>query len=881
MSREKDVRIAFLLVRIAALLVPRARREEWRREWMAELDAWEAAGRPLMGSALGAFPHALWLTCEDWTMRMGRLGTDLRVVTRTLFRRPLFTLAVTATLMIGVGPTIAVFSVVEAVLLRPLPYPESHRILALGEVDDAGSLGNTGFTTAWDWRERMASFSELSVIRTSSGTLTGAGDPEPLAGMRVSWNYFDLIRVQPALGRDFLPEEDRAGAARVVLLSHGLWERRFGSDRSIVGKAITLGGNDFTVVGVMPRGYEDVPSATYYAPAEYWLPIQYQVGAGDACRTCRHLRVLARLAPGVSLESARTELAGVMDALIADHPADYPRARAAAEPLHDVVVGPVRTPLRVLLGAVGFVLLIACANVASLMLSRASEQMHEVALRSALGASRSDLMAHAGVQCVLLATAGCTAGAALGAGGARLLVALAPSGVLDPDQLRLHGPVVAFALGVTLLTTLVVGVAPVLYGSRAHPAAALKDEGRTSAGRGRHRARAFLVVADVAVALLLLSGVGLTLRSLVGVLRVDPGFDPSNVARVVVSPSGPQYGDDAAVLAFHRQVLDNVRALPSVASAGLASQVPLGGDYDRIGLDIEGRVIPDAARHPEAERYLVAGDYLETMRSPFLEGRVLLESDDENAPYVVLVNETFARRWFPAGDAVGSRIRPGRQDNPWRTIVGVVGDVRHYALEQPAEPQIYVPQPQWPSGFMTLVVRTRGESTELLAGLREAVWSVDRDIPVSGMTTFDALIATATAQRRFVLGLLGVFAAAALLLTGVGIYGLLSNDVVQRKREIGIRVALGAGYGEVFRFVVVRGLSLSLVGVGAGLIAALGLTRFLEGLLYGVEPTDPLTLAAVACLMLGVALMASWPPARRAMRLDASTTLASESSRSR
>ena len=868
--------LAGAILRAAGRLVPRDRRDEWLREWEAELGAWREAGRGTTGSALGAFPHATVLFMEGWTMTIERWARDLRVAARTLLRRPLFTLSVAATLAIGIGATLAVFTVVEAVLLRPLAYPDGDRILALGEANDDGSLGTTSFANAWDWRERSHSFAAMAMLRTSGATLTGEGDPEQLAGVRVSWSYFDVLGVHPELGRDFTADEDHADAERVILLSHGLWARRFGSDPTILGRPITLTGTDYTVVGVMPAGFEDLAAGLYYETPDYWMPLRYELDGPSSCRTCRHLRVVGRLASGVTLEGARTELAGIARALVAEHPQDYAKASAVLDPLHDQVTGPVRGALWVLLGAVSFVLLIACANVASLLLSRAIDQRREVALRSALGASRTDLVGRTVVECLLLALAGGGVGMLLGTLAAHVLVAFAPPSVQGIAQVRLDGVVVAFALAVTLLTALLFGLAPVLQGSRANPAAALKEGGRSSAGRGHHRTRGFLVVADVAVAIVLLTGVGLTLRSFVGVLSVDPGFDPSNTIEMNVSAVGPQYGPNEAVRAFFGNVLARVRAVPGVRSVGLATQVPLGGNFDRVGVEIEGRPEPNPSLAPDAERYAIDGDYLATMRIPVMKGRGLTEADREDAPFVVLVNETFADRLFPDGDAIGRRIRFGADDDPWRAIVGVVGDVRHYALEEPAEPQLYVPEAQWTSSYMVLVARTQRDPAQTLDGIRHAVWSVDRDIPVSGIATFDDLISRATAQRRFVLGLLSAFAGAALLLTMVGIYGLLSFHVAQRTREIGIRVALGAGGTDVLRMVVGEGMTLTLMGVGAGLAGALGLTRFLAGMLFGVHPIDPLTLAAVSALMLGVSLVACGLPARRATRVHAPAALSAD-----
>ena len=864
------------LLRAASLLVPRARRRDWLKEWHAELSAWREAGRPTTGSAMGALPHAMWLFREGWTMRADRTWQDLRVAVRGLARRPMFVLTVVGTLGLGIGGVVAVFGVARAALLRPLPYPGGENVVVLGEPQDDGSLGTTSFATVADWQDRSRSFTDISMIRGWSVVLTGEGDPEQVGALRVSSSFFDVLGVQPMLGRGFLADEDDPAAERVVVLAHGLWQRRFGGDVAIVGRSVTLTGLDYTVIGVMPETFEPLVSAAFYGPAEIWSPLRYRATDSFACRTCRHLRAVGRIAPEADLPRARAELGAITRALANEHPADYWNPGAVVRTLRDHLAGPVRLAIQVLFAAVVFVLLIASANVASLVLARSTARRREASLRTALGASRGTLVAQALTECVLLALLGGAAGVMLGAWGTGLLAGAAPAGVPGLEHVGLDAGLAGFGLSLALVTAVVFGVGPAVHGSRTDPGDALKEGERTSPTRALRRTRAALVVADVALSLVLLVGVGLTLRSFVTVLAVDPGFDPEDVVVTPVNAIGPAYDEGPAILAFHREVLRRVRELPGVEAAGLSSQVPLGGSFDRYGLAVEGQPIEDPARALDAERYVVGGDYLGALGIPLLRGRALGEEDREDTTPVALVNESLARRFWPDGDALGERIRLGGDDDPWLTIVGVVGDVRHYRLEDPPNLQAYVPQPQLATSYMTLAVRAPADRAPAVAEIRRAVWAVDAGVPVPEVTALEAVVSAATAQRRFVLGLLSVFAGLALVLTMVGIYGILAYHVELRRREIGIRVALGAARGDVFRLVVVRGLGLTGAGVTLGLVGALALTRFLSGMLFGVEPTDPLTLGSVTALMFAVSFLACWLPARRAAGLHAPLALSGE-----
>lgn len=865
------------LVRVAALLVPRSGRAEWRREWEAELAAWREAGRSTTGSAMGAFPHALWLCWEGWTMKIEQLGRNLRLAARTLVRRPLFMLAVVATLALGLGATVSVFSVVHAVLLRPLPFPEGDRIVVVAEPDANGEPGPVSHGTVVDWRVRSGSFEALAAVRGWQATLTDEGDPEQVPALRTNAKFFDVVGVRPELGRAFRADEDLEGAERVVVLSHALWQRRFGGDPEIVGRPITLTGLDYMVVGVMPADFEPLISELYFQRAALWAPLRY-AGSDDAdCRTCRHLRAFARLRPDVPLRTAQVEMGEIQRELAGMHPDAYDDRGVRLVPLASEVAGPVRRALWLLLGAVSFVLLIACANVASLVLARASGQRREVALRAALGAGRAHLMGQRLAECLLLAAVGGTLGVVLGGWGTRILVALAPADVPGLDHVALDPPVLAFAVAATALSAVLFGIVPVLQASGVGPGEALKEGGRGVVGGRSRRLRDALVVLDVAVAIVLLVGVGLTLQSFVRVLRVDPGFDPEGVVKMEVNALGPEYEEEGPVLGFYREVERRIASLPGVEAVGLVSQVPMGGSFDRVGIAVEGHE-ESPSGWPSPERYVVQGDYFRAMRIPLLAGRALGPRDNEGdeSPFVVMINDTFARTFFPGESPIGGRLKMGSENAPWRTIVGVVGDVRHYRLEDAPNPQLYVPEAQWASGYMNLVVRTRGEPAAVIDAARQEVWAVDRGIPVPGVATMDEVVAHHTARRRFVLSLLSTFATVALVLAMAGIYGLLAYHVAQRTHEIGVRVALGAARSDVFRLIVREGMSLTLVGVALGLLGALGLTRYLSSMLFDVEPTDPLTLLGVAGLTAAVAFVACSLPARRATRLDAPVVLSIE-----
>ncbi|HUE83018.1 MAG TPA: ABC transporter permease [Pyrinomonadaceae bacterium] len=793
---------------------------------------------------------------------------DLRYGARMLLKRPGFTLAAVITLALGIGANTAIFSVVNAVLLRPLPYPESDRLVMVSTKETDGVLGNTGYTTFVDWRERSNAFEHLAVIRRGGGTLTGLGEPEVIEGLRVSANYFRLLGVSPALGRDFQFEEDRPSTRFVVIISQSLWQRRFNSDPNILGKPLVLSDRAFTIVGVMPPNFKDLLAANFYEPADIWAPVGYDLIQSFACRTCQHLKTVGRLKPDVSLERAHNELKTIMEVMSREHPQTYATAAISVARLQDQFVGAIRPALYLLLVAVGLVLLIACANIANLLLARGSERARELAIRATLGAGRWRLVRQLLIESLLLSVIGAGIGLLLAVWGTETLIGISPAQILQLQPVNVDAWVLAFTLLMSLLTCLLFGLAPAWQAARQDVQLALKEGARGSSSKRQRRLRESFVVAQMIFALVLLVGAGLLIRSFVRVLDSTPGFESRNLLTMQVPATGAKYDEARQIIAFYTASLERIRALPGVEGAGIVSNLPFGGNKDTSAFHVEEKPLPNPAEAPSAERFGISTDYLRAMGIPLLRGRWFTEHDTADTPLVALINNTAAQRIWPNEDPIGKRIRLGGIDGPLRTIVGIVGDVHHYGLEIPPDLQAYVPQAQWTGSYMQLVVRTSGDPGALAAPVREAIRAVDADIPVYEINTMKQLISASVAQRRFTLLLIGIFAMVALLMAAVGIYGVMSYSVTQRTQEIGIRLALGAQPKDVFRMIVGQGMTLALLGIAFGLVGAFGLTRLMASMLFGVEPTDPLTFAGIAVLLTTVSLIACYVPGRRATKVD-------------
>ena len=805
---------------------------------------------------------------------------DVRFAVRGLFRSPAFTAIAVLTLALGMGANTAIFSVVYSVLLRPLAYAEPDRLISLrAAYSETGAQDIPASQPEYhDYLQGVRSLQDLAAVYPISINLTGLGDPQRIQASVVSHNYFRVLGVAPAMGRDFTPDDDRGQIGYVVVISHDLWRKRFGGDPGVIGKTVRLDDDPMTIIGIMPRGFRHVLESGA-SPMEVWAPIALDNPDPEFlnARNARVYDLIGRLRPGRTVEDAQAELAVLTARLREQYPQNYPEAQGwhpVAQPLAEQVVGDVRPALLVLLGAVGFVLLIGCANVANLLLARATVREREIALRTALGGSRGRLVRQLLTESLVLAVIGGGVGLLLAAWGSSALGRLVALYLPRAGEIELSLPVLGFTAFLILLTGVVFGLIPALQASRADLQGVLKDAGRGSAGTPRTRMRAALVVAEVAVALMLLAGAGLMLRSFQRLMAVEYGFDPDRLLTLQVwlpvpnDRSKGRYQTHAQRRSFYERALAAVEAVPGVRSAALISQLPLRGRYD-ARLMIEGR--PAAADDPPvvAEARLVSPNYFETMGIPLLAGEPLPEPMDSLSNRSILVNRTMAEKYWPGADPIGRRLRWFGGDGPWLTVVGIVGDVRQIGLADPPKEELYSSYRAVSSNEMSMVVRTGGDDPERLgAAITGAIRSVDPEQPVFSVMSMERLIENASAERRISMVLLLLFAAMALLLSALGIYGVMAYTTTQRRHEIGIRLALGAGAPDVLRLVVGQGMRLVLIGLAAGLLGAWLLSRALSSQLYGITAQDPLTYATVAVLLGSVALLATWVPARRATRVD-------------
>jgi predicted permease len=806
----------------------------------------------------------------NWrTSMIAGLRHDLRHSARMLLKRPGFSLIALLTLALGIGANTAIFSVVNAVMLSPLPYHDSDRLVRISTSEKDGVLSNAGYATLADWRERSQSFEQMVAIRSWGGTLTGQGEPEVVRGLRVSTDYFKMLGVSPVIGRDFRPEEDRPATRYVVVLGHSIWQRRFNSDPQVIGKQLILSDVTFTIVGVMPPEFTDLLAANFHEGAEIWAPLGYDITQPFACRSCQHLKAIARLKPDITLEQARAEMSGIMKVMAQEHPKIYATPSIFIARLQDQFTVAIRPALYLLLGAVGLVLLIACANIANLLLARASERSKEMAIRLALGAGQWRVVRQLLFESLLLAFLGSSFGLLLAMWGTSLLISLSPAKMFQLQPVSIDARVLLFTLLTSLLTGVLFGLAPAWQASRQDMQLALKENSKSSSGKKQRRLRESFVVAEIVFAMVLLVGAGLLIRSLIHVLETKPGFESHNLLSMVVpAASAKKYKDDAQVRAFYQEVMRRIEALPGVEAAGIVSNLPFGGNMDMSGFHIEEKPLPNPADAPSAERYGVSPEYTRTMGIPLLRGRGFTEDDRANTPLVALINRSAAQRLWPNEDPIGKRIRLGGIDSSLRSIIGIVGDVNHYDLETAPDLQAYVPHAQWTDSNMLLVLRTTSDPGALTGPVREAIRAIDPDAPLYKISTMRDLISTSTAQRRFTLLLLAVFAAVALLMAAIGLYGVMSYAVTQRTREIGIRIALGAQSTDVQRLIIGRGMKLVSIGVALGSVAALGLTQLMTKLLFEVRATDPLTFVGIALLLVIVAIMACWIPSRRVTKIN-------------
>jgi len=808
---------------------------------------------------------------------MDNLLQDVRYGLRVLRRNPGFAATAILTLALGIGSTTAIFSVVDTVVFKPLPFPTASRLVRIRSVFAAsGDGGIASYPDFLDWRARNHAFDGMAVFRMDGFNLAGSGRPLHLQGAVVSAQLFSMLQATPALGRGFLPAEDQpaaAGGADPVILSYGLWQRAFGADASVLGRSIQLGDQLFTVVGVMPRAFQYPIQAE---PVELWTTIAMDAHGGAnaiaAQRGAHYLDVAGLLKPGVELQQAQAEMASISAALNKEYPENKPRTVRIVPEIQGLI-GPLRAPLLVLLAAVGCVLLIVCVNVANLLLARATRRRKEMALRAALGAARGRVVRQLFTESVSLGLLGGGLGLVLALISNGLLVRIVPAQVPRLDSIAPDGRLLAFAFLISLAAGILFGLAPALRVSRVGLAAALNESGRGAGSGGKElsRMRGALVVSEVALAVVLLLSSGLLIRSFQRLTQVDPGFDRHNVLTLQLDlPAGKP---DAQLPVFFRDVVAQIGALPGVHSASAVASLPLTGENARSSIEVEGRPTPMASR-PSAAFNAIEPEYFRTLKIARAAGRDFTRRDDLKSTPVAIVNRTLAQRFFPHQDPIGKHIRPGiangygPEELPMREIVGVVGDVKQGDPGTESDPEVYVPLAQCPFGSMFIVVRTIADPQSIVDPVRRQVASLDKTTPIYHVETLDQYFTQSVAAPRFVTLLLSGFAALALLLASVGIYGVISYIAVQRTHEIGIRMALGARKGEILRMVVGKGMLPALVGLAIGIAGALRLTRILSSFLYGVSSTDPLTFAAVPLILLSVALVACYIPARRAAKTD-------------
>ncbi len=793
---------------------------------------------------------------------------DLRYGAYIFWNNPMSTLVAILTLALGIGANTAIFSVVNAVLLRPLPYPDSARLVRLWESNQEANLPrfSVSFANFVDWQEQNQVFEKMAAYREDGFNLTSGDEPERLKGARVTAGFFSMIGVLPTAGRAFLDEEDRAGAGRVVIISQTLYKRRFATEKNPLGQQLQIDGAPHTIVGIMPDGFNFPQNE-----AELWVP--YALTEAQGNREAHFLRVIARLKPNVEIEQARTDLNTIAEGLEQAFPATNKGWRVTMLSLHESISGDVRLALFVLLGAVGLVLLIACANVANLMLARATSRSKEMAVRAALGASRARLIRQLLTESLLLSLLGGIGGVLLASWGIGLLVSLNPTNLPRLNEVQVDASMLAFTLGVSLLTGLLFGSAPAWQATRRKMHDSLKDGSRSTTGSGR-RIGNVLVIVEVALALMLMIGAGLLIRSFLLLREVQPGFNTAQTLTFELNVSLSKYATGDRRSAVIKQAVERLSALPGADFVGVTHRLPLKGNSG-TSFHIEGQPPPSSPAEKNVNYRSVSGDYFQALGMTLLRGRTFTADESWQSSGAVIINQALARRYWPDQDPLGQRIKLGPQRR-WLTIVGIVADVKESGLDQEAEGGLYLPYVEWPVPSVTFVIRTTNDPLGLAAAVRREIQTVDQEQAVSNISTLERLMDETVAQPRFNTLAFLLFAATAVLLSALGIYSLIAYTVSQRTREIGIRMALGAQPIEVLRLVIRQGMGLALAGVGIGLVAAFALARMLRTLLFNVSASDLTTYTLMAILLTGVALVACLVPARRATKVDPMIALRAE-----
>ena len=871
------------IVALAAFLVPAADRERLKQEWEAELahrfrqERTTLAAWSLLRRSLGAIPHALFILKEQWSLEM--ISQDLRYAVRSLVNRPLFVTAAALTLAIGIGANAALFSVIDAVVLRPLPYPEPERLVSVFESQDdkGGRRDSPAPGNVLDWNRYSKTLEGVAAWWVQSTTLLGDGfdDTEEVPSALVTVHFFAALAVEPLLGRTFTPSEI-TGQAKVSVLSYELWQRRFGADPDIVGKDVRFKNASWQIIGVMPQSFRT--PGTLRGEVQLFKPWDLESAYGERpnqARDWRFLRAAARIAPGFTLTEARAEMDTIAASMAEDHPKTNHGWGVELVPLKDALIGNTKLALTILLGAVGLVLLLACANVTSLLLVRASGRSREMAVRTALGASRMRLVRQLFLESFLLAGVGGALGLALARIGVEVLPRFAPAGIPRIEETVLDTRVIVFAVLASAAAGILAGLAPAFQGSATMLSETLKSAGGTvSTDRRRHRLRSLIVGAEIAAAVILLAGSGLFLRSFARVLAVDPGFDPDNLLVVRMRLDGEAYGGGGAH-PYYTRFLEEIRALPGVVAAGGATGLPMDAldtDFDRPFWRA-GEPRPEGGGAGVQIRMPTMG-YFDAMRIPLLEGREVDIRDDRSRPRVLIVNETMARRTWPGESAVGKRLHIDYQDyEAIYDVVGVVGDTRSYGPKSAPKPSVYIPHGQNAYLPLNIVVRTTGDPLLVAPLIRQTALAIDPAQPVHSILTMEELMGGYTGQDRFAAFLMTLFAAMALLLATIGIYGVVAHSVSQRQRELGLRLALGARSTDITRLVLGSGFRIAAIGALVGLAGAVMASRYLETVLFGISPTDPLTLITAAAILMGTVLLACYLPARKAARLDPTLTL--------
>ena len=847
--------------RYAELLAGGTAREEASRTVLVELSESETLRRELRRVERAATREPVVLGSNRGGNMLGGLWQDLHFGARMLAKKPGFTLIAVLTLALGIGANTAIFSAINPILFESLPYPHADRLVMIVETGSTGARNAGTFGMYRGILERNHSFDAIAVFKPWQPTLTGADEPERFEGQRVSASYFQVLGVQPALGRDFQATDDQLNGPKLAIISDGLWRRRFGGESTVIGRQVMLDDNLYTIIGVMPSGFENVLATS----ADLWAPLQYDMSLGTAWG--HHLRTLGRLRPGVSVDQATREIDALGHVVLKEqHPETYGGdVRLTAASLQSEVTASVKPALVAVLGAVALLLVIACVNVTNLLLARWAQRRGEFAVRVALGARRTRLIRQILTESLLLALLGGGVGMMVAAFGVDALKALSPPGLPRAGAIGVDRTVFTFAVSITTLIGLTVGLIPALHTSRGELHSELQQSSRWAAG-GHQVLRRALVVAEVALALVLLVGAGLLLRSLERLFAISPGFDASHLLTMQVHTSGRRFNKETNDQ-FFAEALEAVRQLPGVTGAAFTSQLPLSGDDDEYGAHFES---DDPKVGYNVFRYAVSPGYFETIGIPLRRGRLLDARDTANAPLALVMSESLAKRKFPNQDPIGQRVHVGPSNRPWFTIVGVVGDVKQASLAASQTDAVYSSPMQWhfSDNTMSLVIRAGDNAAMPASAIRNAIWSVDKDQPILRVATMESLLAATAAERRFALILFEAFGLVALALAAIGIYGVLSGSVTERAREIGIRLALGAETAEILRLVLWQGMRLIVAGVALGLLAALALTRLLSSLLFRVSATDPTTFAAITLLLALVALLACYVPARRATRVD-------------